>query len=168
MGTDDFRDISNEFGLDSQIISNCFKAFASYIEIPKKKWNKYHAPYKDVVSHVPVRSTEVCTTNHIVPEPYVEKIPFPAKVKEHSMIASVVNKSTKRAVEPNEQIDNEPAVENMKDSVTKNVEDGHIILCKDTSNIVSHPSRTRIASVPVFSVRISDHWYYGTCDSYII
>src|SRR4051812_29942997 len=72
--TDDFRDISNEFGLDSQSIDNCFKAFASYIEIPRKKWNTYHAPYKYVVSHVPVRITEVCTTNHIVIEPYVEKI----------------------------------------------------------------------------------------------
>ena len=98
MGTDDFRDISNEFGLDSQSIANCFKAFASYIEIPKKKWNKYHAPYKDVVSHVPVRSTQVCTTNHIVPEPYVEKIPFPAKVKEYSMIISANNKGTKKIV----------------------------------------------------------------------
>src|SRR3954447_25172346 len=60
MGTDDFRDISTEYGLDSQSIANCFKAFASYIEIPKKKWNKYHAPYKDVASHVPVRNTKVC------------------------------------------------------------------------------------------------------------
>ena len=75
MGTDGFRDISNEFGLDSQSIANCFKAFASYIEIPMKKGNKYHAPYKDVVSHVPVRSTEVCTNNHIVPKSHVEKIP---------------------------------------------------------------------------------------------
>src|SRR3954468_20714759 len=67
MGTDSFRDISNEFGLDSQSISIYFKAFASYIEIPKKKWNKYHAPYKDVVSHAPVRSTQA--TNHIVAKP---------------------------------------------------------------------------------------------------
>src|SRR3954463_6971711 len=92
MGTDSFRDISNEFGLDSQSIANYFKAFASYIEIPKKKWIKYHDPYKDVVSHVPVISTQVCTTNHIVPEPHVEKIPFPAKVKEYSMIISAITK----------------------------------------------------------------------------
>src|SRR3954466_7323918 len=88
MGTDDFRDISTDYGLDSQSIANCFKAFSSYIEIPKKKWNKYHVPYKDIVNHVPGRNTEFCTIDHILPEPYVEKIPFPAKVKEYSMIIS--------------------------------------------------------------------------------
>src|SRR3954470_15826612 len=117
MGTNEFRDISNEFGLDSQSIANCFKAFASYIEIPKKKWNKYHAPYKDVVSHVPVRSTEVCTTNHILPEPYFEKIPFLAKVKEYSMIISANNKSTNKIVEPDEQMNIEPMVAIVKDLV---------------------------------------------------
>src|SRR3954471_19690227 len=107
MGTDDFRDISNEFGLDSQSISNCFKAFASYIEIPKK-WNKYHAPYKDIVNHVPVRSTQVCTTNHIMPEPHVEKMPFPAKVKEYSMVISANNKGTMKTVAPGKQLNVEP------------------------------------------------------------
>src|SRR4051812_11576812 len=77
MGTDNFRDIRNKFGLDFQSIANYFKAFASYIEIPKKKWNKYHAPYKDVFNHAPVKSTQVCTTNHIVPEPHVENA-FPS------------------------------------------------------------------------------------------
>src|SRR3954470_24076409 len=76
MGTDDFCDINTEYGLDSQSIANCFKAFASYIEIPKKMWNKYHAPYKDVVNHAPVRSTEASTVDPILPEPYVEKICF--------------------------------------------------------------------------------------------
>ena len=103
MGTDDFRDISNEFGLDSQSIANCFKAFASYIEIPKN-WNKYHAPYQDVVSHSLVRSTQICTTNNIVPEPYVEKMPFPSKVKEYSMIISANNKGTMKTVEPDRQL----------------------------------------------------------------
>src|SRR4051812_26655852 len=75
MGTDDFRDISNEFGLDPQVLVKCFNAFASYIEIPKKEWDKYHAPCKDIVTHVPA-STEVCIVDPILPEPYVEKIPF--------------------------------------------------------------------------------------------
>jgi hypothetical protein len=50
MGTDDFHNISAVYGLDSQILANCFKAFASYLDIPKKEWNKYHAPYKDTVN----------------------------------------------------------------------------------------------------------------------
>jgi hypothetical protein len=37
MGTDDFHNISVVYGLDSQILANCFKAFASYLDIPKKR-----------------------------------------------------------------------------------------------------------------------------------
>jgi hypothetical protein len=36
MGTDDFHNVSNVYGLDSQILANCFKAFASYLDVPKK------------------------------------------------------------------------------------------------------------------------------------
>jgi hypothetical protein len=53
----------------------------------------------------------------------------------------------------------------VKDLVTKNVEDEYIIFCEDASNIVSHPSRPRKTSVPVLSVRIGDHCYYGLCDN---
>jgi hypothetical protein len=58
MGTDDFHDVSAVHGIDSQILANYFKAFASYFDIPKD-WNKYHAPYKDTISCVPARTTEV-------------------------------------------------------------------------------------------------------------
>src|SRR3954467_12959902 len=126
MGTDGFHDISNEFGLDSQVLAKCFKAFASYIEIPKKEWDKYHAPYKDIVTHVPA-SIEVCTVDPILPEPYVEKIPFPAKVREHSIIANVVSKSAKKTVEPDELIDIEHAVAIVEDLITRNIEDEHIV-----------------------------------------
>jgi hypothetical protein len=164
MGTDDFHNISAIYGLDSQILANCFKAFASYLDVPKKDWNKYHAPYKDITSCVPARITEVCTVDHILPEPYFEKTPFPAKVKDHSMLTSVLNKSAKKALEPDEQITVKSPVAIVKDLVTKKVEDGHIIFCEDASNIVSHPSRARKTSVPVISVRIGDHCYYGLCD----
>jgi hypothetical protein len=104
MGTDNFHNVSAVYGLDSQILANCFKAFASYLDVPKKDWNKYHAPYQDTTSCVPTRITEVCTVDRILPEPYFEKTPFPAKVKEHSMLTSVLNKSGKKALEPDEQI----------------------------------------------------------------
>src|SRR3954464_12655914 len=103
MGTNDFRDITHDYGINSQVLAKCFKAFSSYIEIPKKEWEKYHSPYKDIVIHVPA-SIEVCTIDPILPEPYVEKIIFPAKVKEHYIIANVVIKSTKKTMEPDEQI----------------------------------------------------------------
>ncbi|KAK1650411.1 hypothetical protein QYE76_068216 [Lolium multiflorum] len=95
---------------------------------------------------------------------YIEKTPFPAKMKEYSVISSAVNKSAKKPIEPEEQIKVEPAVAIVKDLVTENVEDGHIIFCEDASNIVSHPNKSRKASVPMLSVRIGDHCYYGLCD----
>jgi hypothetical protein len=130
----------------------------------KREWNKYHVPYKDTINCVPARNIEACTVDRILPEPYIEKIPFPVKVKEHSMITHVISKSAKKAIEPDEQITVKPAVAIVKDLVTGNVEDGHIIFCEDASNIVSHPSRSRKTSVPVLSIRIGDHCYYGLCD----
>jgi hypothetical protein len=99
-----------------------------------------------------------------LPEPYIEKTPFPANVKEHSMLTSVINKSAKKALEPDEQITVKPIVAIVKDLVTENLEDGQIVFCEDASNIVSHPSRSRRTSVPVLSVRIGEHCYYGLCD----
>jgi hypothetical protein len=99
-----------------------------------------------------------------LPEPYFEKTPFPAKVKEHSTLVSVLNKSTKKAAEPDEQITIKSPVAIEKDLVTKDVGDEHIVFCEDPSNIVSHPSRRRKTSVPVISVRIGDQGYCGLCD----
>jgi hypothetical protein len=99
-----------------------------------------------------------------LPEPYFEKTPFPAKVKEHSTLVTVSNKSTKKAVETDEQITIKSPVAIVKDLVTKDVGDEHIIFCEDATNIISHPNRRRKASVPVISVRIGDHCYYGLCD----
>jgi hypothetical protein len=61
-------------------------------------------PYKDTTSCVSARITEVCTVDRILPEPYFEKMPFPSKVKEHSILTNVLNKSAKKALEPDEQI----------------------------------------------------------------
>ncbi|KAK1608663.1 hypothetical protein QYE76_032336 [Lolium multiflorum] len=93
---------------------------------------------------------------------YIEKTPFPAKMKEY-FISSAVNKSEKKPKEPEEQIKIE-LIAIVKDLVTENVEDGHIIFCEDASNIVSHPNKPKQVSVPMLSVRIGDHCYYGLCD----
>lgn len=62
-----------------------------------------------------------------LPEPYIEKIPFPDKVKDHPLITSVITRSEKRTVKPDEKISIEPVVAIIKDLVTKSVEDGHIV-----------------------------------------
>jgi hypothetical protein len=159
MGTDDFDNVSTAYGLDSQILANCFKAFASYLDVPNKDWNKYHAPYKDSISHIPAIATEVCTIDSILSKPYFKKTPFPTKVKEHYTLVSVLNKSTKKAAEPDEQIIIKSPIAIVKNLVTKDVGDEHIVFCEDASNIVSHPNRRTKTSVPVISVRIGDHCY---------
>ncbi|KAK1646592.1 hypothetical protein QYE76_064397 [Lolium multiflorum] len=103
------------------------------------------------------------TVDNVIPGVYIEKTSFPAKMKEYSVISSAVNKSEKKPKEPEEQIKIEP-VAIVKDLVTENVEDGHIIFCEDASNIVSHPNKPKQVSVPMLSVRIGDHCYYGLCD----
>ncbi|KAK1612258.1 hypothetical protein QYE76_035931 [Lolium multiflorum] len=164
MDTDKFRNMSATYGLDSQVVANLYKAFASHYELPKKNFDKYHEPYKDKIDSSINKCVVVETVDHVIPEAYIEKTPFPAKMKEYSVINSAVHKSEKKPIEPEEQIKVEPAVAIVKDLVTENVEDGHIIFCEDASNIVSHPNKSRKASVPMLSVRIGDHCYYGLCD----
>ncbi|KAK1619147.1 hypothetical protein QYE76_024664 [Lolium multiflorum] len=164
MDTDKFRNMSATYGLDSQVAANLYKAFASHYELPKKNFDKYHEPYKDKIDSSINKCVVVETVDHVIPEAYIEKTPFPAKMKEYSVINSAIHKSEKKPIEPEEQIKVEPAVAIVKDLVTENVEDGHIIFCEDASNIVSHPNKSRKASVPMLSVRIGDHCYYGLCD----
>ncbi|KAK1627763.1 hypothetical protein QYE76_002078 [Lolium multiflorum] len=163
MDTDKFRNMSATYGLDSQVAANLYKAFASHYELPKKNFDKYHEPYKDKIDSS-INKCVVVETDHVIPEAYIEKTPFPAKMKEYSVINSAVHKSEKKPIEPEEQIKVEPAVAIVKDLVTENVEDGHIIFCEDASNIVSHPNKPKQVSVPMLSVRIGDHCYYGLCD----
>ena len=76
METDSFRHFNATYGLDSQVVVSYFKAFASYLEIPKQGWEKFHEPYKDNADFAPAKTVEVSTVDHILPEPYVEKVPF--------------------------------------------------------------------------------------------
>ncbi|KAK1694266.1 hypothetical protein QYE76_010963 [Lolium multiflorum] len=164
MDTDKFRNMSATYGLDSQVVANLYKAFASHYELPKKNFDKYHEPYKDKIDSSVNKCVVIETVDNVIPEAYIEKTPFPAKMKEYSVISSAVNKSEKKPKEPEEQIKIEPVVAIVKDLVTENVEDGHIIFCEDASNIVSHPNKPKQVSVPMLSVRIGDHCYYGLCD----
>ena len=96
MDTDDYHKISTTYGLDSQIVANFYKAFASYFGLPKEGFKNYHEPYKDEsVSHIS-KGVEVNVVDRIIPEPYIEKVPFPNKIKEHTIITGVVSKSNKK------------------------------------------------------------------------
>ena len=72
MQTDEFRNISTTYGLDSKVVANFYKAFPSYFGMPKDSFEslrKYHEPYKDKTVSPVTKSIEVNTVDHIVPEP---------------------------------------------------------------------------------------------------
>ena len=48
--------------------------------------------------------------------------------------------------------------------MTENVEGGHIVFCEEASNLVTHPKKAGKSSVPLLSVKIGEHCYYGLCD----
>ena len=39
MDTDKFRNMSATYGLDSQVVANFYKAFASHFELPRKNFD---------------------------------------------------------------------------------------------------------------------------------
>jgi hypothetical protein len=45
--TSDFQELSAKCGLDPQIMVDCFKAFASHINVPKGNGDVYHEPFQD-------------------------------------------------------------------------------------------------------------------------
>jgi hypothetical protein len=45
--TANFQELSAKYGLDPQIMVDCFRAFASHINVPKRNGDVYHEPFKD-------------------------------------------------------------------------------------------------------------------------
>ena len=44
MDTDIFHKFSTKYGLDSEIVASFCESFATYVDLPKEKWFKYHPP----------------------------------------------------------------------------------------------------------------------------
>ena len=57
MNTDAFHKFSTKYGLDSKIVASFCESFASHVDLPKKKWFKYHPPIKEDVKE-PVKSKD--------------------------------------------------------------------------------------------------------------
>ena len=91
-----------------------FAKTVSLIDVSKKKKDQHHEPFKEV---------QVNIIDPILPAAIIEKPPFPVRMKEHSFITGVVNKSERMAREPEDQIKVDPQVALVKDLVTSNVED---------------------------------------------
>ena len=65
---------------------------------------------------MPVKEeTILYNVDPVVPSAYIEKPPFPVRIKEHAKVSIVVNKSYIRTPKPDEQIKVEPSIAMVKD-----------------------------------------------------
>ena len=106
MDTDVFREFSTKYGLDSEIVASFCESFATHVELPKEKWFKYHPPIKvEIKELVPVKEeTILYNVDPVVPSAYIERPPFPVRIKEHAKVSTVVRKSNIKAPRPSEQM----------------------------------------------------------------
>ena len=88
---------------------------------------------------------------------YIEKPPFPVRIKEHAKVSTVVRKSNIRAPKPPEQIKVEPSVE---DLLEENVDEHVIYICDEAARIAKPDKKDKhrpIEGLLVVSVKIGDH-----------
>src|SRR3954471_14209986 len=58
----------------------------------------------------------------VVPSAYIEKPPFPVRIKEHAKVSTMVNKSFVRTPKPDEQIKVEPSIAMVKDLLEEDMD----------------------------------------------
>ena len=127
MDTDILRKFSTKYGLDSEIVASFCESFATYVDLPKEKWFKYRPPIEvKVDAPIKVEEKTITYNDPIVPTSYVEKPPFPVRVKDHAKASTIVRKSNTRTYTPPEQIKVEPNIAIVKDLLSDNI-DGHVI-----------------------------------------
>src|ERR1041385_8724507 len=133
------------------------KDFASHIDSSKKKKSQHHKPFKEL----PI---DIHVANPIVPAFIYEKPPFPVRIREHSFVTGILNKSERRIAEPEDQIKVNPRVSLVKNLITNDALDSNINFCVVSTNLVTAKNKGPISGTPVVSVKIEDHNYYGLCD----
>ncbi|KAI4987125.1 hypothetical protein ZWY2020_019925 [Hordeum vulgare] len=166
--TNTFRDFCAKHGLDSEIVVSLCESFAAHIDLPKEKWFKYHPPIEvNVVKPNLVEEKVISYNDYIVPSAYIEKPPFPVRIKDHAKASTVIRKGYIRTPIPPEKIKVEPSIAIIKDLLADNV-DGYVIqFCEATARIVKPHARDKhkpVVGMPVVSVKIGDHCYNGLCD----
>src|SRR3954463_2609653 len=87
--TDYFNTFCSKIGLDSQLMIDFCKNFASHIDSSKEEKDQHHKPFKEV----PVAINDA---DPILPAVLYEKPPFPARIREHSFVTGIINKSERR------------------------------------------------------------------------
>ncbi|KAI4981102.1 hypothetical protein ZWY2020_021587 [Hordeum vulgare] len=166
--TNTFCDFSAKYGLDSEIVASLCESFAAHIDLPKEKWFKYHPPLEvNVVKPNPVEEKVIAYNDPIVPSAYIEKPPFPVRIKDHSKASTVIRRGYIRTPTPPEQIRVEPSIAIIKDLLSDNVDGHDIHFCEDAARIAKPNARDKhrpVVGTLVVSVKIGDHCYHGQCD----
>ena len=105
MDTDIFCKFSTKYGLDSEIVASFYESFVTYVDLPKEKWFKYHPPIEvKVAAPIKVEENTITYNDPIVPTTYVEKPPFPVRMKDHAKASTMICKSNIKTYTPPEQI----------------------------------------------------------------
>ena len=156
-----------KYGLDSEIVASFYEYFATHVDLPKEKWFKYNPRVEvKVVAPITVEEKTITYSDPIVPTTYVEKPPFPDRIKDHAKALTIVCKSNTRSYTPPGQINVETSIAMVKDLLDEDL-DGHVIsFCGETANIARPGTKTRrpVVGMHVISVKIGDHCYHGLCD----
>ena len=137
MDADAFHEFSTKYGLDSEIVASFCESFATHVDLPKEKWFKYHPPIKEEIKEPIIAKDETIIYNvdPVVPTAYIEKPPFPVRIKEHAKVSNVVNKSYIKTPKPDEQIKVEPSISIVKYLLEEDM-DGHVIyFCEEAARI---------------------------------
>jgi hypothetical protein len=154
METDAFHKFSAKYGLDSEIVATFCESFADHVDLPKEKCFKYHPPIKEEIKEPVIAKDETVIYNvdPVVPTAYIEKSPFPVRIKEHAKVSTVVRKSNIKAPKPPEQIKVEPSIAMVKDLLVDN-NDGHVIyFCDEATRIAKTDSKDKNKLVVVMPV----------------
>ena len=83
MNIDALKKFSTKYGLDSEIVASFCESFATHVELPKEKWFKYHPLIKEEIKELVLVKEETILYNvdPVVPSAYIEKPPFPVRIK---------------------------------------------------------------------------------------
>ena len=125
-------------------------------------WFKYHPPIEvKVVEPIKVEEKTITyNVDPIVPAAYIEKPPFPIRIKDYVKASTVVRKSNARTSTPSEKIKVEPSIAMVKDLLADNI-DGHVIyFCDEAARIARRDAKNKhrhVVGMPVISVKIGDH-----------
>src|SRR3954464_796246 len=136
--TDYFNTFRSKIGLDSQLMIDFCKDFASHVDSSKKKKDQHHKPFKEL----PV---DINVADPILPAVIYEKPPFPSRIKEHSFFTGIINKSERTTDEHEDLIKVKPQVAIVKDLVTSDIEDSIINFCTVSTNIVTSKNKGPIS-----------------------